>query len=325
MPSNESALWEKWHLFFARFKIFLIKEIHMPEITRQRTGQFLQIVFKFLLGKPDGLPAKDILAEIPKAVTLTKYESGYYPSTPNSPRYEKIVRFATIDLVKAGWLVKTAGRWFITEEGRLAYKKFINPEEFYKEAVRLYREWKKNRIQDEGLDDIDIEETPRVSLTLEEVEELAKEQIQIALNSINPYEFQDLVAELLKAMGYYIYWVAPPGKDGGIDIIAYNDPLGANGPRVKVQVKHKLGQTISVEPLRAFMSVIGVDEIGLYVSSGGFTSTAYGESRSQEKRKITLVDLESLIRLWIEYYPKLSQEARQKLPLKPVYFPAPAE
>ena len=42
-----------------------------------------------------------------------------------------------------------------------------------------------------------------------------------------PYQFQDLVAALLRAMGYHVAWVAPPGKDGGTDIVAYTDPLGA--------------------------------------------------------------------------------------------------
>jgi restriction system protein len=298
----------------------------MAEITRKRTGQLLQVVFSMLVDKPEGLPAKEILVEIPGRLTLTEYETGYYPSSLTAQRYEKIIRFATITLVKAGWLVKSKGRWFLTEEGRAAYKKLINPEDFYKEAVRLYHEWKESRSQEDSLEPGDeIEEAPKAALTIEEVEELARQQIKQSISAINPYEFQDLVADLLKAMGYFIYWIAPPGKDGGIDIIAYSDPLGAKGPRVKVQVKHKIGQSIPVEPLRAFMSVIGADEIGLYVSSGGFTSNAHEESRSQEKRKITLIDLEALVELWIEYYPQLSQEARQRLPLKPIYFPAPAE
>jgi len=66
---------------------------------------------------------------------------------------------------------------------------------------------------------------PKLGLTIEEVEDLAREQIQAILEAINPYGFQDLVADLLIAMGYYIYWVAPPGKDGGIDIIAYWDSM----------------------------------------------------------------------------------------------------
>ena len=297
----------------------------MAEITRQRTGQFLREIFTILINKPEGLPAKVVLAELPKVIKLTEFESGYYPSAPNSPRFEKIVRFATIGLVKSGWLVKTKGQWFITEEGKLAYKKFTDPEAFFRESIRLYDEWKKGRSQEESLEPEDVEDIPKVALTIEEAEELAWQQIQQVIKAINPYEFQDLVADLLKAMGYFIYWIAPPGKDGGIDIIAYSDPLGAHGPRVKVQVKHKIGLPIPVEPLRAFMSVLGSDEIGLYVSSGGFTSGAREESRAQEKRKITLIDLESLVELWIEHYPKLSQEARQRLPLKPIFFPAPVE
>jgi len=297
----------------------------MAEITSHRSGLFLQIIFKLLLDKPDGLPAKDILLEIPNNIKLSDFEMGYYPSTPNSRRFEKIVRFATIGAVKAGWLVKTKGRWFITQEGILAYKEFSDPEKLYKEGSRLYNIWKKSRPIEEGIDDGGEIEQPKIRMTLEEVEELAKEQIQAIIEALNPYEFQDLVANLLTAMGYFIYWIAPPGKDGGIDIIAYTDPLGTNGPRVKVQVKHRINTSIPVEQLRAFMSVVGTDEIGIFVSSGGFTSNVWDESRSQDKRKITLIDLDSLVELWIKYYANLTQEGRQTLQLKPVYFPAPSE
>jgi restriction system protein len=218
----------------------------MADITRKRTGQFLQIIFKLLLDKPDGLPAKEVLAEVPKSISLSEYESGYYPSAPNSPRFEKIVRFATIDLVKAGWMVKSKGRWYITQEGKQAYHKYPDPEDFYKEASRLFYEWKRSRPPEEGLETEEVTEAPKLGLTFEEVEDLAKEQIKAIVEAINPYEFQDLVADLLTAMGYYIYWVAPPGKDGGIDIIAYNDPIGVNGPRMKVQVKHKITTPIPV-------------------------------------------------------------------------------
>jgi restriction system protein len=223
-------------------------------------------------------------------------------------------------------LVKTKGRWFITHEGTQAYKEFSDPEKLYRETNRLYKIWKKSRpVIEEGIDDGGEIEQPKIKMTIDEVEELAKEQIQAILDALNPYEFQDLVANLLTAMGYFIYWIAPPGRDGGIDIIAYNDPLGANGPRVKVQVKHRINSSIPVEQLRAFMSVIGSDEIGIYVSSGGFTGNVWDESRAQDKRKITLIDLDSFVELWIKYYPKLNQEGRQTLPLKPVYFPALSE
>ncbi|HEX7457906.1 MAG TPA: restriction endonuclease, partial [Ginsengibacter sp.] len=53
---------------------------------------------------------------------------------------------------------------------------------------------------------------------------------QYVLNK-NPYEFQDMVAALLSAMGYYISLIAKKGRDGGIDIIMYTDPLGTKTPR----------------------------------------------------------------------------------------------
>ena len=40
-------------------------------------------------------------------------------------------------------------------------------------------------------------------------------------------------------MGYHVPFVAPPGRDGGVDVIAYKDPLGTVAPRIKAQIKHR--------------------------------------------------------------------------------------
>ena len=88
-------------------------------------------------------PAKEILSKIPEHTELSDYERGAYPSAPNKPRFEKIVRFATLTLKKAGWFEKSRGRWYLTEDGREAYQKIRDPEKFFKEAKRLYQEWKK--------------------------------------------------------------------------------------------------------------------------------------------------------------------------------------
>lgn len=298
----------------------------MSEISRRRTGEFLRIIFEMLWEKPEGLQAKEILDSIPGKTQLTEYEKGFYSSTPNSPRFEKIIRFATIDLVKAGWLVKSKGRWFITDEGRRAFNKLKDPEMFYKEAVRLYQEWKRSRPSpiNKLPHLIDGGGVKEISLTVEEAEEKAWEEIKGYLVNMHPYEFQELVADLLRAMDYHVSWVAPPGKDRGIDIIAYTDPLGTSIPRIKVQVKRREGP-VPVEGIRAFLAVLGTDDVGLFVSSGGFTSDAKDEARTQERRKVTLLDLENLYDLWVEHYEKLSQEARQRFPLKPIYFLAPID
>ena len=72
----------------------------------------------------------------------------------------------------------------------------------------------------------------------------------LPIASRSPYEFQDMVAALLHAMGYFTPFVAPKGKDGGVDVLAFHDPLGATIPRVKVQVKHTPSSSVSVEVVR---------------------------------------------------------------------------
>ena len=269
------------------------------------------------------MAAADVLVALEKRVPPTEFEQTYYPKAPNVRRYEKIVRFSTISAVKAGWLVKEKGHWTLTDDGRAAFDAFRDPEAFYDRARQLYREWKKAQPPDDEVTELDEGDTP--STTLEEAEEAAWRDIRSYLAAMPPYEFQEVVAALLRAMGYRVDWVAPPGQDQGVDIVAYTDALGAIGPRIKVQVKRRSDQKINADDLRAFLAVLGDQDIGLYVSTGGFTSNAEREARGQEKRRLVLVDDSRLVDLWIQHYDSLADEDRQRLPLTPVYFLATSE
>ncbi|MCA2980433.1 MAG: Mrr restriction system protein [Myxococcaceae bacterium] len=247
----------------------------MAEVTRRRTGELVRKLFEIIMAKPDGMRAKDALEVLLSKVKLTEYEAGDYSN--GSRRFEKIVRFATVDTVKAGWLVKSKGTWTVTEAGRDAHSKFTDPEVFYKEAVRLYREWKATRPEkdDTGAElpggDGPVGER-EVARTFDEAEEEAWQDVEKFLTQMKPYDFQELVAGLLRAMDYHVAWVAPPGKDGGVDILAFSDPLGTRPPRIKVQVKRQQ-QSVTVDGLRSFMAVLGDEDVGLFVNTGGFTPT----------------------------------------------------
>jgi restriction system protein len=295
----------------------------MAEITSKRRGELVQKVIEILKDHPEGLQAKDVLKQVEACITLTSFEQSTYPNNPTARRFEKIVRFATIGPVKAGWILKSKGRWSVTEQGLKAYKDFKDPEKFTAEVRRLYRQWAANRP--EPSDEVAEEaEAADVTGTFEEAEESAWIDIEGHLRSMAPYDFQNLVAALLRAMGYHVSWIAPPGRDGGIDILAHTDPLGIKMPRVKVQVKRRTDK-ITVEGLRSFMAVLGEQDVGLFVSAGGFSREAENEARTQEKRKITLLGLEQLFDLWLEHYAKVEEADRQLLPLKPVYFLAPSK
>lgn len=277
----------------------------MTDLAPQRIGEFLRVVFARLWQEPSGLPAGEVLAHVHEAIRLSDYESGCAPST-NIPRYEKLIRLATIPLVRAGWMVKSKGRWYLTEEGRRACKSFANPDDFYKEALRLFENWRQSRSS--------------LSLATEDAEEMAWEQVRRYLLGMRPYEFQDLVGDLLLAMGYHIAWIAPPGKDRGyVNFVVYPDSLGVGRPRIKIHVLHN-GQPAMLEGFKSFASILGVEDAGMYISTGGFSSSVIEEAQQRTDSRIVLVDLENFFDLWVEYYDKLTLEARQRLPLKPIYF-----
>lgn len=299
----------------------------MAEITRRRTGEFLRKLFEILMLHPDGLQASEAMRQLSAKVQLSAYEAGEYES--GGQRFDKIVRFATVDCVKAGWMAKQKGIWSITDEGRNAYVLYPDPEAFYGRACKLYAEWRASQpdAQPAGADTASVENpedagAKAVSITFEQAEELAWSETSQFLRGMNPYDFQDLVADLLRAMGYYVTWVSPPGKDGGLDILAGPDVLGTRPPRIKVQVKRQQ-QAVSVDGLRSFMAILNDDDVGLFVCTGGFTKDAQAEARTQEKRRVTLIDLEKLFDLWVSHYTKLSDQARRRLPLRPIYFMAP--
>lgn len=288
----------------------------MAEITIQRTGELVRKLVEILIAHPEGMRAKDALDLLEKSVNLTEYEKGQYPS--GGQRFGFIVRFATIDLVKAGWLIKEKGRWLITEEGKRAFHQYKSSLEFYKAAQKLYWEWRKTHPAIEEKIEDEVSEK-RVAITFEEAEEQAWDEIDNYLRNMPPYEFQKLVAALLKAMGYHVSWIAPPGKDFGVDILAWNDPLGTKPPRIKVQVKREQNP-INVSKLRSFMAVLGDSDVGIFVNVSGFTKDAEDEARTQQSRQVTLINLERFYELWIEHLDKLDQEARELFPLRPIYF-----
>jgi restriction system protein len=299
--------------------------LDVAEITGRRRGELLQAVLRALVDHPEGLPATEVLRRVEQSAGSTDFEKSEYPNRPGVRRFEKIVRFSTIGAVKGGWLVKNKGQWILTDEGRNALAAFPAPELLYRESGRLYRIWRKGQpdAEDTVVEEVEEAESPSAAITLEEAEETAREAIHTYLAAMAPYDFQNLVAALLRAMNYHVAWVAPPGPDKGVDIVAYNDPLGATGPRIKVQVKRRADK-IAVQEVRSFMAVLSSNDVGIFVTTGGFTSEAHAEARHQESRRVSLLTMDDLIDLWVEHYGRMPEPDKQLLPLRPIYYLAPS-
>lgn len=273
---------------------------------------------------------KELYDRIEKSVSLSQWDKEIYEKT-GYIRWESVLHFFSIDAVKSGYLHKKKGVWYFTPEGEEALK--LGEIGFFNACREGYKKWRVKNIKDkqaavtvEG-ETVVIEPDPEVvspEITVEKAEQLAYDGIKDYLSSKNPYEFQDFVAALLRAMGYFTPYVAPRGKDGGVDIVAYRDPLGTQTPRIKVQIKHRDSQT-GVQDIRQLMGLLQKDgDVGMFVSSGGFSSDAKTTARSSHIH-VELIDLERFIDLWTSFYPKLTDEDKQHLPLLPVYFLAPGE
>lgn len=266
------------------------------------------------------MPIRILMQEVEKAVELSAWDKEILENTGNI-RWQSIMHFASVDYVRAGFLVKKKGIWSITPEGEEAMK--LGAEKLRVEAWQRYKAWyqgkeqadKKPTIQHEEEDD----HSKETVIELENLEERAVNGIREYLKNKNPYEFQDLVASLLKAMGYYIQSVAPRGKDGGIDIVAYTDPLGAKTPRIKVQVKHKPDTATGAADVRALLGILKAGDIALFVTSGTYSTDAKHAASSGDKF-IRLIDGDEFIEMWQEYYDKMSDEDKNMLPLKRIAF-----
>jgi restriction system protein len=152
-----------------------------------------------------------------------------------------------------------------------------------------------------------------------EVLEKADEFIEDAISRLNWKQMQDLVAGILRAMGYRTV-VSPPGADRGVDIFASPDGLGLQDPRIFVEVKHRTGSAMGSKEIRAFLGGRKPGDKCLYVSTGGFSKDAHYEA-DRASVPITLLTLSALRKLLIDHYDALDGETRALVPLKRFYWP----
>jgi restriction system protein len=148
----------------------------------------------------------------------------------------------------------------------------------------------------------------------------AHEFIKDKLMTLNWEEMQELVAGLLRGMGYKTI-VSPKGPDRGKDILASPDGLGLTLPRIKVEVKHQSDVQMGSSDIRSFIGGLRGGDSGLFVSTGGFTKDARYEG-DRANHPLTLIDSDMLVDLIIEYYDNFDADTKALIPLTKVYWPS---
>jgi restriction system protein len=150
-------------------------------------------------------------------------------------------------------------------------------------------------------------------------ETFAMEQIRARISdAFDGHSFADLVGELLEAEGLTIA-VSEPGPDGGVDILAGSGKFGFESPQIAVQVKHGT-QMVDVKVIREHLGVMKTFNAssGLIVSWGGYRGNAKKEAR-QHFLNTRLWDSEDVVNLITKHYDYLSDQVKEKLPLKRIW------
>lgn len=155
--------------------------------------------------------------------------------------------------------------------------------------------------------------------TLTEYVEKSEQSIEDRIARLDWSQMQDLVAGILRAMGYRTR-VSEPGPDRGVDIFASPDGLGLAEPRIFVEVKHRAG-AIGAPDLRAFLGGRHSGDRCVYISTGGFTREARYEA-DRSAIPVALVAMPELRALLVDFYEALDLETRDLVPLRRIYWPA---
>ena len=286
--------------------------------TKACATKTLYAVMNEMSRRGGSMPAKDLYPFVNENVELNEWEKEP-AGKMRYIRWTNSFQFYSIDFVKAGFIVKKNGFWYLTPEGETVLKK--TPEEVMLLANEAYHAWKNAQPKEDVRNDEPDDNTAESdnSMNLEMLESNAHDGIQKYIASKGPYEFQEMVAALLRAMGYHTPFIAPKGKDGGVDIIAYVDPLGAQTPRIKVQVKHKPETSIGAADVRSLLGVLRQGDIALFVTSGSFSPDAKNTG-TNSREFIRLIDGNEFIEMWQEYYDKMTDEDKNMLPLRRIAF-----
>jgi restriction system protein len=164
----------------------------------------------------------------------------------------------------------------------------------------------------------DAESNEDVTLLKDDTAAQGHELIKDKIVRLAPDEMEELVAAILRAMGFKAK-VSPKGPDRGVDVIASPDGLGLTQPRIKAEVKHR-GGPMGAPAIRGFIGALRDGDSGLFISTGGFSREARYEA-DRSTFPLTLVDLDDLADLIVSHYESFDLEGRALIPLVRIYWP----
>jgi restriction endonuclease Mrr len=146
-------------------------------------------------------------------------------------------------------------------------------------------------------------------LAIQNQNNLVKQKLIEKIQEMDPFQFEYLVAELLRKIGYENVDVTKRSGDKGIDVVANLTVDGLTNVKTVIQVKrYKTGNNISGKYITQLRGSAEVDQRGLIIATSDFTKDALYESKATNKMPVALVNGQKLIDLLFKYKVGVKEE-----------------
>ncbi|HPJ29866.1 MAG TPA: restriction endonuclease [Methanothrix sp.] len=279
-------------------------------LAKMAMPDYQSIYYPFLRSIEDGKEhsIREMIENLSRCFDITDEEKKERLPNGKQGKFENRVRWAQMRLKKAELLETTGwGKFKITDLGHDILK--FDPSKFNDKFIMEFSDSGTNGLQyTEEINNGEKADKPPEEVLEETHEELRKQLAQELLERImdcSPQFFENLVVDLLVAMGYGgsrkdAGQAVGRSSDGGIDGIIKEDRLGLDA--VYIQAK-RWQTTVGSPTVREFAgSLMGQNaRKGVLITTSQFSNEAKAYVCAVPQTKIVLIDGEQLAQLMIDH------------------------
>ena len=165
------------------------------------------------------------------------------------------------------------------------------------------------------------ESASSAQLIIQNQNDLVQANLKKRLHAMDAYQFEYMIGDLLRKLGYENVVVTKSSGDKGIDVIAELTLEGITNVKTVVQVKRfKEGNNIGGKIVTQLRGSAVVDQRGLIITTSDFTKDGIAEAKAPGKMPVALVNGEKLVMLLIKHRVGVKVENVELLAVDSDYF-----
>lgn len=144
-------------------------------------------------------------------------------------------------------------------------------------------------------------ERQTISDAIEDANKATKEKLRDLLYKMPPRAFELLIGDLLSEAGYEDVEVTARSGDEGIDVRARLTAGGIADVNAAIQVKRYNKKNVQTPTIRELRGSLDPDEIGVVITTSGFSSGAKEEAQKASRTPIKLINGTDLVELLVQH------------------------